>query len=68
MQIHSGETHERTTMGALRSYLLSGSKGYRLYKIVYGPFKNGFLVLRGATGGASWHALQSALAGSARAR
>ena len=31
-------------------------------------FKNGFLVLRGATGGASLHALLSALAGFARAR
>ena len=30
--------------------------------------KNGFLVLRGATGGASWHAFWSALAGSAGVR
>ena len=39
----------------------------RYVSIVVVRQKNGFVVLRGATGGASWHALLSALAGSAGA-
>ena len=40
----------------------SNGSGIRIW------LENGFLVLRGANGGASWHALRGALAGSAGAR
>jgi hypothetical protein len=55
-------------MDTLESFISFQKRDASLYLVTDRGKKNGFRVLRGATGGASRHALLSALAGSAGAR